>query len=675
MPITPKEALSALHTGTWGDETVLKIVVQDSERAENFQANKSWVQAWNVATTLYQSPVTPRYWEGTQAERANMPDFTVAKACRSLVPQIMNGLFYDDPPFMWEERENTPEIAARAAADIIGYQLGEIGFRKELELGVNNAVLFGTGIWTWGWDTFTKTRKYYKRKGEGFNVPGPVGDTFIEPDDDDIEYEEVEEQIDQPKFEHIVNLRHVLVDPGLNVPDIRKAKYVIHRRYMTWEQLDKLRDRPGFNIPSREEMLMLFLPPKEPVEANPAEQGVRTPLWDARAEARFEETTIDPFNQPLEVLERWSEKQYMVVLQKKAVLCNDANPYGVIPFLSVGWWDVPEAFWSMGLAKTVGPNQRLQQGVKNTWLDNAALALNGVYVRVMGKSVATQNIRIAPGKIVNVENKGDFEPLKRLDPVPEAMQILTMNEANAEDISGAGVGATGGTGGKVGVFRTAAGANLAGAGTSSRVQDFVEKLADQVIVPFLYHAHEMNCSLLPIKTMKAILNDELQHEFMKRRGNILEILNARLYFDVGAAARLQARRNMAQSLPILMQWLLNPQTSNSLAIQKKKVDTNEVLRMLFTVADWKNQKDVIVDMTDEDFQNWQSMQPGAKAKVDAQAKAAAQSQKEAHETQLADSENIARAGREVLRAALEKPAEAEVLAGEPAATTGFGTQV
>src|SRR5262249_47886220 len=156
---------------------------------------------------------------------------------------------------------------------------------------------------------FTRERKMYVRKEEVAKVPNvsdALPDISIEPPDERDNIDEIvtTETVDRPVFEHIVNLRHVLVDPGLLVPDIRRAKYVIHRQYLTWKDLDKLRDRPGFSIPSKEDLLKLFFPPKEPVEAAPGEVSVRSPLWDARGEPRFEETTEDPTEKPLEVLER-----------------------------------------------------------------------------------------------------------------------------------------------------------------------------------------------------------------------------------------------------------------------------------------------------------------------------------------------------------------------------------
>jgi hypothetical protein len=675
-PISQAEASAALRTGLWAEDPALKLVVQDSIKAESYESSKAWVASWNSASTLYQSPFTARYWEGTQVSRSSVPFFTVATAVNSLVPQVMNGLFYENPPFMIEERPGTTAQQSRAVGAILAYQLDDINFREELRLGIHNVILFGTGLWKWGWETFSRERKIYKRKGPSVNEPHPVPgnpDIQVHSDEDEIVEETIKEDIERPVFEHIVNLRHVLVDPTLNVPDISKAKYVIHRMYMTWEDLDKLRDRPGFDIPSREKLLELFMPPKEPVEAASGETAVKNPLWDMRAEARFQESTIDPFQEPLEVLERWDNNEYIVVLQKKLVIGHDDNPYGKIPFLSVGWWDVPEAFFSMGLAKTIGSEQQIQQGIVNTWLDNAALNLNGAYVRVRGKNIPTQSFRIHPGKIIETDDKDGFRPLDRTPAVPEAGEHIAMSQSRVDQLAGAGaLNTSGSAAGHSNLARSAEGARMLGS-SATTAPDFVEKLANQVMLPFFYAVQEMN-RLLPMSIIKRILSDDLQHEYVtKQQGDLVALLNAKVKFSILAGAKMQARRNMAQALPILTQYLMNEQTTEQLRIAGFRVDVPEIMRMMFEASEWRNFNDVVVPMTPEEMQRAQANSPAAKMQAQAQAQAQLQDKKHQDQLEIVDSENIARAGREVLRAAIEKSSEPLALTGEPSGPGSFGT--
>jgi hypothetical protein len=679
QPITPQEAHAVLSEGLYADDPALRIVLQDYNRAETSQQLKSWAAAWTSASALYQSPTQPVYWEGTTSRRSSIPFFTVARAVNSLTPQIVNGLFFDNPPFQIQPRPKTRMQTARAIGAVLAYQLEEIGFREEIRLGVMNALLYGTGIWKWGWETFDKEVKRYKRATEPLVLPNPVGgpDAVFEDPDEEIEEVVETQQVDRPIFQHIVNLRDILVDPTLNVPDIRKAKYVIHRQYLTWEDLDRLRERPGFKIPSRKELLDLFLPPVEmpdPETDDPSKAGA---TWDMRAEGGYKKATEDLFNQPLEVLERWDSDSCIIVLQKKLVICNDTNPYGTIPYLSVNWWDVPEAFWGVGLAKTLGAEQQLQQAITNTWLDQAALNLNGVYVRVRGRSVPTQSIRIAPGRIVEVENKDDFKPLDRLPAVPEAQQHLALSAARVQDISGVNPITAGGMAGDAGhsnLGRTAAGASLIGSGANIAPAEFVEKLSNQVFLPFLYAAHDMNRSLLPVRQLKQILNDDLEHEFMQERGDVMEIIEGQVKFSILAGAKMSDRRNMAQSLPLLTQYIATPQMMQQLAMLKKTVDIEEVIRMWFDVSSWKNHNDVIRDMTPEEMKRWEAMQPGAQVQAKAQAQSQLLQQQHDNKLEVVDAENVAKASREVLRHAFQEAATDQAVDGEPG-NVGFGSQM
>lgn len=678
--ITPQEAKNFLSSEVWGEDPALKLVCQDAERAEKAENTKNWILAWTQSRYLYESPYVPRYWPGTQIEAASIPFFTLATAVNGIVPQVMSGLFYDNPPFMVQERPGTSAQAARAVSALQAYQLEDIRFREELELGIHNALIFGTAMFQWGWEKFTKERKIIKRKNPVKVIPSSVpGAPPTRISDGELEEQIIEEVVDRPTFEHIENLREVLVDPGLAVPNIRKAKYVVRRRYMTWDDLDKLRDREGYTIPSRQELLDLFMPPQEPVEENVSEEGGRNPLWEARAEPRWTETTADPFQKPLEVLERWDNGTYIVALQKKLVIYNGKNVYGKIPFLSIGWWRIPGSFWSLGLGRTIGSEQRLQTGITQLVIDNASLALNSPLVRVRGKSIPTQNIRLGPGKIIEVDNQGDLAPLMRSAPVPEAGELLGMSQNRVDTVSGANPISSMGQAGAAGhsnLARSSAGAQALAQGATNQISEFIDKISYQVFVPFMYEMQEMNRAMLPESQLNFILSDELKQVYLNEEGqpgDLIDILNARVKFDILAGTKMQVRRTMIQGLPMLTQFLANPALVQQLGIEGKKIDVNEIIRMWFEASEWRNQNDVIVPMTPQDLQRQQQQSQGGALQQKAQLESQLQQQKFQQQQQLADQENIARAARDVLREGFKKSVEPQELSGTPSATTGFGS--
>ncbi len=669
-----------LKTGKWAEDPALSLVKADADSAEQAKSAKQWVAGWNAASMLYQSTTVPKYWEGTQVERANLPFYTVAKAVNSLTPQIVSGLFYDDPPFIIQPRPKTSSDCVEAFADIIGFQFKQIKFKEEIRRGVINATLFGTNIWKWGWDSYSYDRKYYARQEDTVALQNPVpGQPSVEFSDPDSPLVPKEETInvEQPRFENITSIRDVLVDPSLRTPDIREAKFVIHRMYMTFNDLEKLRDKPGYDLPSRAEVAGWFVPPVEtPIPATDERVGLN-PVWDLRANPRWAESTADPFNQPLEVLERWDKEKVIIVIQRKRVICNGPNPYGEIPFFSINWWDVPGAFYGLGLGRTIGAEQRLQQGIVNTWLDSTALALSGVFLRKRSRSIPTQSIRVHPGRVIEVDEVDDVKPMERPPAVPEAAQHIAMSQSRAEQNSGAGEISSQGIAGSSGhsnIARTAAGANLLGSGQGVAISEFIEKLCTQVFIPFLYRVAEMNRTLLPKSVVQSILNDELQSAYFEKGGTLDELTKAQVIFDVQAGAKLADRRAMAQALPLLTQFLQNQFIIQSLAEQFKKVDTEQVLKMMFESSGWRNYYSVIVDMTPEEKQKSQANTPSGVAAQKLAHDDQMQQDKFKHQQELAEQNNMARAANEVIRHNFQASATPFSLTGEAGPEgKGFGT--
>jgi len=677
--LTKEQIDQILLTGGWAQDPALTLVIRDAESAEIAKSAKQWIAGWNASSILYQSTTTPRYWEGTQVERANIPFYTVAKVVNSLTPQIVNGLFYDDPPFIFQPRPGTSQDTVEAVSDIIGYQLKEINFKEEVRLGVMNAVLYGTNIWKWGWESRKTTQTKYvldeKKESKPSEVPGQPDIDFYDPEAPIVERVE-EIRIEQPRFENITSIRDVLVDPTLRVPDITKAKFVIHRIYMTFNEMDALRDSPGYDIPSREEVAGWFQPPEEtPIPANDERTGINA-VWDLRANPRWEKATIDPFEQPLEVLERWDEEKLIICVQRKKLICNGKNPYGKIPFLSVGFWDIPQAFYSLGVGKLVGSEQRLQQGIVNTWLDSTALSLSGVYTRKRSSSIPTQSIRIHPGRVVELENVDDLKPLPRPPAVPEAGEHMSMSAARVEQNSGAGEISSQGIAGSSGhsnIARTATGAAGLLQGQGVGISDFIEKFCTQVFLPFLYRIMELNRNRLPAEVMKRILNDELQKAYLvEGKGNIENLREARMDIDIQAGAKLSDRRGMAQALPTLVTMTTSQPILQALANEGKKVDFVQVTKMMFEASGWKNFYSVIVDQTPEEHQQSMQNQPSNIMQQKAQMEAQQAQAKFNSESQLRDQENTAKAAMEIMRSSIEKGGSPEALTGEAGATEGFG---
>lgn len=635
------------------EEQALRLVTQDAATADAFLSQKMWPLRWREIDVLYQSPRAISTWEGTTVAESNVTSYLIAKHVNSIVPQCVNGIFYDDPPFLLRPRPGTDESVIRAKTAVFSEQLDEMRFQDQIEEGFHYTVLFGIAIYKWGWLSCKTKEKRYVRKKSPEKITGPLGQSISVPskESDEFEVEEIEKDTSRPHFEH-VDFRSVLVDPGCRKPDIRCAKWVIHRMYLTHNDLDALRDQEGWDIPSHEELKSYFETPKEQAKLpNQLETTMSGDTPVAHAKPRYEKTTEDPFEQPLEVLERWDGEKVIAVLQGKKVIRNEANPFGEIPFYSSHWWRIPDSFYSLGVGHLVGQDQRVQQGLRNAALNILGLAVQPNYLRSRGANVPTQQIRQRRGGIIDVDGEVDkaFKILEVPKVPPELWAVLEESVKESESNSGADQllqqGATQGP--RTSMGRTAGGASILASANSSRLQGPVERFCKNVFEPWLYQMDELNRERLPMSTLRNILGDTYGNDF---RVDEEEFLNAKLEYEVLAGAHLAARRGMAQALPTFMAWLTNGELIQLLASTGYTIDFKELVAMLFEVSEWRNTRDVVRKMTPEEQQARQQQNQEA-SKIQGQMQL--QQQKGQQQSQLSTQKNDEKATMEVLRVGLE----------------------
>lgn len=684
------------------NDAALQLVVQDAALADAWIDSKRWTLRWREADTLYQPPIGVQVWEGTSVPRANVMRFTVATHVNSILPKLTSGLFYEDPPFLLRPRPGTSENTTRAISAVLGAQLDDCNFAEEVRRGMFSALLFGTLVVKWGWHIETVKERTYVREA---NSPGITagGRTTKVPtkESDQFKVRVDEKEISRPFFEN-KDLRFILVDPGLRVPDIRCANYVIERMYLNFYDLEKLADEvyydeqgeehARYDLPSAEEVKSWFeIPVESPVIGNTAEQANQNTTLVHHAAPRTQYTCADPLTEPLEVLERWDKGKVLTVIQGKRLIRNEQNPFGKIPFYSCNWWDIPDAFWGMGLGRVLGQDQRVQQGLINALLDITSLIVNPTYVRTAGANVPTQQIRQRIGGIVDVT--GDVEKAFKLLEQPkipgEVFAEIQQSEARAESTSGANELLTQGSTpsqGRTSMGRTATGASAMSGATDSRLGGFIENFIHNVYEPWLYQMHELNCQCLPLSTLREILVGDAPTDFDLNKFQEEDYLNARFKFDVLAGSHLAAKQQMAQSLTLMIQLFENPQMMQQLQTEGKKVVLEELFHMMHDMSGFKNYYNIIQPLTDDDKQRQQQNSPAAQQSQGKQAQSAQEfKQKQALLDQKGEQDMakqlvkthsesaLDRATAEIERQAIQKSGTSEAVSGTPG-TSGFGSQ-
>lgn len=677
--------LAKVHSpAEFENSEAIKLVVQDEATTSAWIANEQWRVLWREADILYQSPRSLATWEGTGVPRANIVRFLVASHVNSILAPLMSGLFYENPPFMLQPYPGTTEDTTRAIQEVQGAQLKAMGFREQVRRGLFSALLFGTAIWKGGWFAETKIVKKFRPKTPPLTFENAAGaeTTISSVESDELEVEEIE-KLDARPCLHARDIRHLLVSRELAVPDIREAKFVIDRMAVTYRDLVKMKEDAKllgieYDIPSEKEVKEWFEPPAEQSAqpSGPEQTDQSNAQFIHHAAPRFSKTTADPLNEPLELLERWDRDKVITVIQKCRLIRNERNPFGKIPFYSVNFWDMPNAFWGIGLGRSIGQDQRVSTGLINALLDITSLIVNPMYVQSNSANVTSQNTRLRPGGWIRVEGEAGkaFSLLEQPRFPVEVFQEIASAEARAEQTSGANEllvqGAMPATG-RTSMGRSATGAGALNAAAANRIQALVENFVAQVYEPFLYEMHELNRERLPFSVLRDILGKKLGQQYKVKP---VDYCNAEFEFDVLAGSHLAARSQMAQSLAIMVQIFDSPITMQKLAeVNQKYVDVDELMHMVHDMSGFKNYYDVIKDMTPEMIQR-QKAAAQAPAQAQLQAKMALEDKKFQNQQTLLDEGNLAKAGRDVLRKGVEKSADQETVTGQPGGP-GFGSSL
>jgi hypothetical protein len=421
------------ETGTiqFNDTAAIKLVLDDAELADNFININQWASGWTMSDLLYQSPMSSNN-AGANTDVANsaVPKFMVSNHISSIVPKIIGGIFYEDPCFLLRPSPGTDQKVIDAKTALFTFQLKAMRFEEEIERGLEQMALLGTGIWKWGYTEYDKVEKKYKRYAPKVDVPAGLGVEPIDtPDSDDFEIEFYKKKVSHPWLKYC-DIRTVLVDPGCRVGDIRAAKWVVYRDYATYQDLEHLRGVEGYNIPEEDVLRQMFLKSTSPGPDNitmtiPA--GMMGYLQHSKP--RSYKTSADPNKAPLELLEHWDNEKVIVVLiynGHNILIRNEANPFGKIPFYSANWRNIPDSFYGQGLGLLIGSEQIVEQGVTNLALDLLAYCLQPVALRKRGFNALIQNTRWEQGGIIDVEEDVEkaFKFLQMPPVPPQAFEFI-----------------------------------------------------------------------------------------------------------------------------------------------------------------------------------------------------------------------------------------------------------
>lgn len=655
------------------DSAAVKLVISDVAEADNYINIQQWANGWTMADLLYQSPATQSAFDGGNIGNASVPKFMVSNHISSIVPKVMGGLFYEDPPFALRPRPSTTQDMVRAKTAIFAAQLGAMNFEEEVERTLEQAALLGTGIMKYGYTHTSKRMRRYKRKGARQAIAQPDGTIKLidTPDSDSYEVEFYHKNISHPWIKW-TDIRTVLVNPGCRVGDIRRAGWVVYRDYATFTDLDRMRDTEGYNIPSEEVLKYIFFDEKPSSGMDNITMTLPEGMmgYVMHALPRSHKTSADPLKAPIEVLERWDDERVIVILSfngRHILIRNEENPYGKIPFFSFNWRNIPDCFYGQGLGLLIGAEQIVEQGVTNLALDLLNYGLQPTAVRKKGYNTLSQDVRWRQGGIIDVEEDVDkaFKFLQMPQVPGEAWQFIAQAQAAGAATSGANeqvMQGAGAAGIRTTGMRSGTGAAAVIQANASRLDGPTGRFVRQCFEPWLYQMDELNNLLLPAAVLRDMLGDEIGEPNLVDH---MDYREANIDYEVLAGAKLGAKKEMAQALPIIIQLLNNPTFVQNANDAGYEFDAVAIFKAFTDAAGWKFSQNFLKPMTPERKAQHQANSPAA-LQANQQKFMQQQSERQfAHEQQIEQMKQLGKAGNEAFRQAIEKSTAPELVTGQP----------
>jgi hypothetical protein len=318
-----------------------------------------------------------------------------------------------------------------------------------------------------------------------------------------------------------------------------------------------------------------------------------------KAMPRWQDPSRDPNLQPLEVCEYTTDSKCISVLNRKLCIKNQPNPLGKINYLSINFADVIDSWYGLGVSQLLAGEQRLQQGIINSRLDELALRLSGTFLRTRGANTPTQQLRMRPGGIIDTDDAKGIQMIQYPPALVDAFTEVDASDSRAQRRTGANQLVTQGTAPSAGQLgRTSAGIQTANAALGARISYWMDQITTLMFVPALEAIMEMNQKYMPEDEIKDFFADELREAFS---GDALDVKNGSFKFETLAGGKLKQRMSMMQIAPELMQFFQLQPVLEAIADQQMKVDWMQFIQTVLDATGWPGAQKFITKMTPQEI--------------------------------------------------------------------------
>ncbi len=620
-----------LASDPWSDDYALDIVKSDWAYAESYRTNAhDW--RYRNADELYLAWVGQRYWDGTRVPRSSIGVPVVYSQIEALLPKTVPAVTNPDGYFFYSETDlgDDEELIVMAWKEMVVKQLEETRFRVQVARALKCMKQHGNGVLEAGVEDYEEEFIQFKRstRPTGMRMMNhPLAGPVPVPTGTSEDYSRsIKREKKQRPYVRYVSLKDFYVDPSCESTVLQEgAGYVMKRVYMTAGQIKALRSSKDFKIPDDEYLTNLS---KAKATANQDVTKLSSELFRYNMWNPAQDYSVDPAQKRIAVIEYTTNARKIWWLQggldTQSVIYNKSNRYGEINYYSVPYADVLDRWHAMSLCDVAEGEQRLQQAIINSRIDELALGLHRPLMKRRGVTIPAYQLKVRPGVVIETEQPEDVKQMEVLNITQNAFVEVQASELRVQkmvglsDLAGQGVPTAGGNSAN----RTATGVNTQAGAQESRINYLIETIEDMLIEPVVTAVIRYNKKFMDPKQAANWL--KLDKRFQKL--NPENVMNARIACECRASVKMRARMNFLQIFPQLSQTYLNPEVLQLLGKVGKKFNIEEWLHMSMDALNYAPRKALIQDMTKEEQAAMN--QPPAEAKLKMQA---AQQQQQSQE--------------------------------------------
>ena len=565
-----------LPTEPWDDQRAYNVAWHDFTKAEAHLQQQHF-RRWTDSDRLSLAFRTSRTWEGTRIPRAAIPVYHALSLIESMLAQVIGAIFTDNFDFDTTPRAGTTVEQARAVKQLLLNQLIDLDpersfltMRELFRRAFKSGNWYGNGIIEFGWLLKNSERSVYRREllperrpfvdpASGQELLVPTGN-FFERVTRDIE----RSTISRPLLQNI-DIRDFFIDPNCASNMVQDAAFCGTRTYRTIGEMLQFADTPDFNVPSQAELVMLS-DAKTSREAESAK--ARTETYRGGNWQPSQDTSLDALSHRVEVIRYWNQDRHIWLIKGwNKPIFNQPNELRQMPFLNVGFIDVPGRFYQLSMCDLVEGDQKLIETILDARIDELNLMIHSPIVRRRKAVITGTQRRMRPGVEWEVEGdpSKDIVRMEMGNVTAQAFAEVDLADRRSQKATGvtdlASMGVPSGGGNSA--ARTATGVNTQSAATGRRMEYHVMNIEEQVIIPMLNVVLALDQRYLdPIQMVELAGPNGQSIEI-----DPLDILNASVRFQFKASSKLRARNALLAGggLPLIFESLMSPQLVDGLA--------------------------------------------------------------------------------------------------------------